>query len=316
MNPPTPSPEHPVPDPSLPEEAGIRELYAGRSGEQPGPELDARVRRMAARALEEDGSGATGVPHERVTTTGRRERGRVDARPRGAHARRRSRSSQPWWLAAGSVAVVVVAVGLARHLQTSPPPRAASTGTVPAGVATASAGKASGNEVSAAAPATEAAPAPAKPAAERVEPSIVGRSPPAPAPVPREPRRVSRFSAAVAAPPAPPAPAPPARQAPAVTNGASARAGAPAASPPVMEMSVNVDAAPLSLAPAAKAMPARAPGAALSTSGPVASKALQRIRDLFAAGEDARARRLLQAFRQAHPQRELPPDLRAKLRGD
>lgn len=62
----------------------------------------------------------------------------------------------------------------------------------------------------------------------------------------------------------------------------------------------------------AKAPVTDEPTAANSSDTP--TQELDKIRQLFAHGHDAEARERLAAFQHAHPQAELPPELREKLR--
>jgi hypothetical protein len=100
---------------------------------------------------------------------------------------------------------------------------------------------------------------------------------------------------------------------------APASAAAPAAPPVALqETSRNsVEAAPempatMAVAPAPTAPPVDEATAPNASDTP--ARELDKIRQLFAQGHDDEARQRLTAFQHAHPQWNLPPELRAQLR--
>jgi hypothetical protein len=303
----TPLPPHDPrePDERLPGEAELAALYRQLPQHEPGPALDAAVLRAAAQALETDATQLA-VPIERRKAP--REPGDwvhpkpvavTPAAPAGS-----ARKSRPRWLVGlSSAAAIVLAAGLAWRMHESP--------------RTESAPVASGSvaPVQAEAAATNApmppVPLPAPP--QQPPPRIIAAAPPAPmaaksrqvvadkqaAPASRDERLAGA---------APRAPADVTRQAgnEAATNAAKPAVAEAAASAPPMQATMVAAPAPITATAADT-------GTATNASDTPAQE-LDKIRQLFAQGHDDEAQQRLAAFRHAHPQWELPPELQAKLR--
>ncbi|MBT2145111.1 MULTISPECIES: hypothetical protein [unclassified Rhodanobacter] len=293
------------PDEALPGEAELAALYRQLPQNEPGHALDAAVLRAAAQALETNGTQPA-VPVERRKAP--REPGDwvhpkpaavTSAAPAGS-----ARKPRPRWLVGlSSAAAIVLAAGLAWRMHESP--------------RTESAPVASGSvaPVRAEAPATNApmppAPLPAPP--KQPTPRIIAAASPAPVAA-RSRQAVAGKQAAPAsrderlAAAAPRASADVTGQAgnEAATDAARSAVAEAAASAPPMQ-------ATMVAAPAPVAATAADTGTATNASDTPAQE-LDKIRQLFAQGHDDEAQQRLAAFRHAHPQWELPPELQAKLR--
>lgn len=311
MTTPMPPIEPPVPDDKLPGEAALAALYRQLPQNEPAPALDAAVLRAAAQALVGD-KNPLAVERRR----GPRERGDW-VRPKELPLRDLdsigveppARRRPPWLLTLGSAASLVLVAGLAWHMRELPP-----TAEVPAAMDRAAPAQAT----EAAALQRGTAPAAAMPPAEPVPP-------PPPQPYKPPPPKVLATSA-----PAPTAHA--LRKAAADRGTASATdkvratgalaARAPAATPPApvaMQQEMSSNPAPFAAETPATmaAAPAVAPVADEGTApnaGDTPAQELDKISQLFAQGHDDEAQQRLAAFRHTHPQWELPPELRAKLR--
>lgn len=304
----TPTPPN---DPSaagelLPGEAELAALYRQLPRREPGPALDAAVRRAAAQAL-----GAHPGPLRVERRKSARESGDwVHPEPLSAiaaraipsiesAARARRRPLPHWLVALGSAASLVLVAGLAWHMRSAP------TATLPAETSSPQqpvAARVAGQAADRAAAAAPSARTPTREAAARRQSVAANKQAAAPA--------VAEFAAP------PPAPKP----APAVAPMAKARlqpqmtAASPALSPSMEPMRLEASA-PAAAAPPA---PPQADIAAQSAAAGAASVAtpaaeLARIEQLFAQGDEREAQQRLLDFHRAHPQWPLPPELQAKL---
>lgn len=260
----------------LPDDAELKALYDRLPPSEPSPALDAAVLRAAA----------AGIPV----------------------ARRRPR----WPLAVATAATVVLAGGIAWRMRTEPvapmgPPVSSSAPVAPTATAAATpparelaAGVQARVHDKPSMMAAQAALADRPPAARRATGALKATREAAHAP---RPPRMMR----AAPPPAPVPMAPP--QAPRPPLAKEPPAPPPPPSPP----------APPSYAPLA--VPAPAPIAdnhadrtvMRETVSSASTREFARIRRLFERGETAQALAALKAFRQAHPDQSLPPDLRDRL---
>jgi len=302
----TPLPPHDPrePDETLPGEAELAALYRQLPQHEPGPALDAAVLRAAAQALETDGAQRTvaverrKAPRERGDWVHPKPAAIAPAAPAGS-----ARKFRPRWLVGlSSAAALVLAVGLAWRMHESP--------------RTESAPVTSGSVAPAQAVATTAAsnapipPAPLPVPPKQPPPRIIAAAPPAPmatksrqatadkqaASVPHE----ERLAGAVSRAPAD------------AMRRASSEAATNAAKPAVAEAAAGAPYMRQATMAAAPAPPAAADTAANASDTP--AQELDKIRQLFAQGHDDQAQQRLAAFRHAHPQWELPPELQAKLR--
>ncbi|KRE99546.1 hypothetical protein ASG87_14225 [Frateuria sp. Soil773] len=290
------------PDERLPGETELAALYRRLPQQEPGPALDAAVLRAAAQAV------AAQAPATR---------------------RRRPR----WPIALGSAATLLLAAGLGWHMRDLP------SSVQPAAVAPATGTGESARPIAAAPP--PAAPAVAEEAAAPALPEP-GKAPPpamrsmaAPAPA-QELAAAKRTAAATESSasrtsgrrraPLPEVQAQPQagtamfRAADTAASGipAQAAAGAPAAQAH-LEQAPSADRVvpvPAMIAPPAPPAPAPASTATVPppTTGDAPAQELDTIRRLFAQGRADEARKRLEAFHRAHPQWELPAELRAQLR--
>ncbi len=293
------------PEEKLPGEVELAALYRQLPQSEPGATLDAAVLRAAAQALA-PGEESPAVLRERRKAA--RERGDwVHPKPvvsastasPSAGGGRRPR----WLIALGSAASLVLAAGLAWHMREPPPTSPAPASTDSA--APAQAALQSATAPAAAMPTTEAAaPPPAEPARQAPPKRVAAQSMPVPTADTLR-KAVADASAERASSKA--------RSTGSLRRAAPAPVAAPAA---LQEVSSNaVEAAPE--APAMMAAPAPAPSVgvnpAVGTSDTPARE-LDDIRELFKQGRDDEARQRLTAFQHAHPQWDLPPELRAQLR--
>lgn len=293
------------PDEMLPGEAELAALYRQLPQSEPGPTLDAAVLRAAAQAL---------APGEESPTV-LRER-RKAARERGDWVHPKPVVSSPAaspsaggrrprrLIALGTAASLVLAAGLAWHMRAPPPATpapAASDGTVPAQAALPSA-----TPPAAAMPTTTGAAAPpAEPVRQAPSKRVAAQSMPKPAADTLR-KEVADASAERSSSKA--------SSTGSLRRTAPASVTAPAAA--LHEVSSNaVEAAPE--APAMMAAPAAAPSINATTAastGHAPARELDEIQRLFKQGRDDEARQRLSAFQRAHPQWDLPPELRARLR--
>jgi hypothetical protein len=302
----TPLPPHDprAPDETLPGEAELAALYRQLPQHEPDPALDAAVLRAAAQALEPNGAQPA-VPVERRKAP--REPGDwvhpkpaavTPVAPTGS-----ARKFRPRWLVGlSSAAALVLAAGLAWRMHESP--RTASAPVASGSVAPAQA------EAVAAASNAPAPPAPVAAPPEQAAPPALAAAPPA--------RMAARPRQTVADKQA--APAAREEQLAGATRPAAADANAQATNETAAKVAKPVAAEATAGAPymqatmvAAPAPPAAAADTAANASDTPAQE-LDKIRQLFAQGHDDEAQQRLAAFRRAHPQWELPPELQAKLR--
>jgi hypothetical protein len=288
----------------LPGEAELAVLYRQLPQSEPGPTLDAAVLRAAAQAL---------APGEESPTV-LRER-RKAARERGDWVHPKPVVSSPAaspsaggrrprrLIALGTAASLVLAAGLAWHMRAPPPATpapAASDRAVPAQAALPSA-----TTPAAAMPTTEAAAPPAEPVRQAPPKRVAAQSMPKPAADSLR-KEVANASAERGSSKA--------SSTGNLRRTAPASVAAPAAA--LHEVSSNaVEAAPE--APAMMAAPAPAPSIDATTAagtGHAPARELDEIQQLFKQGRDDEARQRLSAFQRAHPQWDLPPELRAQLR--
>jgi hypothetical protein len=298
------------PDEMLPGEAELAALYRQLPHSEPSPALDAAVLRAAAHALAPDEESPTVLRERRKAE---RERGDwVHPKPIASSATVSPSiggSRRPRWLIAlGTAASLVLAAGLAWHMREPPPTTSTSVAADSAAPAQAMkvAALPSAKTPAAAMQPTEAAPPPPSEAAK--QPPLkrtFAQSRPEPA------ADTSRKAAADES-----------------TERASSKTGltgnlrrtVPAAAPAppaaLQEVSANaVEAAPETTATMAAAPPAPSvDGTTAATTGDTAAQELGKIRQLFKQGRDGEARQRLTAFQRAHPQWNLPPELRAQLR--
>ncbi|GAA0888869.1 hypothetical protein [Rhodanobacter soli] len=304
----TPLPPHDPrePDETQSGEAELAALYRQLPQNEPGPALDAAVLRAAAQALETDGA-------QRAVASERRKAPRepgdwVHPKPvaaTSATSTGSARKSRPRWLVGlSSAAALVLAAGLAWRMHESPQIESAPV--------------ASGSVAPAQAEATTAAsnapmpPAPLPAPPKQPPPRIIAAAPPAPMAAKSRQAVADKQAAAASrdeqlAGAALRAPADAMRQArnEAATTAAKPAVAEAAASAPSMQ-------APMAAAPAPVAARVDADTAANVSDTP--TQELDKIRQLFAQGHDDEAQQRLAAFRHAHPQWELSPELQAKLR--
>ncbi|MHB1057153.1 MAG: hypothetical protein ACYC0F_04620 [Rhodanobacter sp.] len=288
-------------DEKLPGEAELAALYRQLPQSEPGPALDAAVLHAAAQAWAADENPLAverrRSPRERGDWVRPKDLPLRDLDSIGVDPRPHRRPLPPWLLTLGSAASLVLVAGLAWHMREWPP--ATST---PAAVDRAAPAQAT----AAGAPAAAMPPPPPEPP-KQPPPKMIATSLPAPAPHALRKAAADqgeeRVSGKVRA-----------------TGGLDTHAALPAAAPPapsaiLQETSGSpVEAAPD--IPVTAAAPAVAPPAETTApnTGDTPARELDKIRRLFAQGHDDEARQRLSAFRHAHPQWELPPELRAKLR--
>ncbi|MBQ4853813.1 hypothetical protein IMW82_03855 [Rhodanobacter sp. B2A1Ga4] len=272
-----------APDERLPGEAELAALYRQLPQNEPGPALDAAVLRAAAQALEPNGAQPAVV---------------APAAPAGS-----TRKFRPRWLVGlSSAAALVLAAGLAWRMHESP--RIESAPVANGSVAPVQA------EGIAAASNAPAPPAPAAAPPEQAASLTLAAAPPA--------RMAARPRQIVAEKQA--APAAREEQRAGATQRAAAEANAPAdsgiaaktAQPVAAEAAAGMQSMQATMV-AVPAPPAAAADTTANTSDTPAQE-LDKIRQLFVQGHDDEALQRLAAFRLAHPQWKLPPELQATLR--
>jgi len=299
MTTPLPPQDPREPDEALPGEAELAALYRQLPQNEPGPALDAAVLRAAAQALETQPA----VPVERRRAP--REPGDwvhpkpvavTPAAPAGSARKLRPR----WLVGLSSAAALVLAVGLAWRMHESP--RSESAPVASGSVAPVQAEAATNAPM-------PPAPLPAPP--KQPPPRILAAAPHASmaaksrqavadkqaAPVSRDEQQLAGV--------APRAPAD-------VTRQASNEIATSAAKPAVAEAAASAPSLQSTMVAAPAPVAAAADTATSASDTP--TQELDKIRLLFAQGHDDEARQRLAAFRHAHPQWELPPELQAKLR--
>ena len=299
MTTPLPPQDPREPDEALPGEAELAALYRQLPQNEPGPALDATVLRAAAQALETQPA----VPVERRRAP--REPGDwvhpkpvavTPAAPAGSARKLRPR----WLVGLSSAAALVLAVGLAWRMHESP--RSESAPVASGSVAPVQAEAATNAPM-------PPAPLPAPP--KQPPPRILAAAPHASmaaksrqavadkqaAPVSRDEQQLAGV--------APRAPAD-------VTRQASNEIATSAAKPAVAEAAASAPSLQSTMVAAPAPVAAAADTATSASDTP--TQELDKIRLLFAQGHDDEARQRLAAFRYAHPQWELPPELQAKLR--
>jgi resuscitation-promoting factor RpfA len=300
MTTPLPPQDPREPDEALPGEAELAALYRQLPQSEPSPALDATVLRAAAQALETQPA----VPVERRKAP--REPGDwvhpkpaavTPAAPAGS-----ARKLQPRWLVGlSSAAALVLAVGLAWRMHESP--RSESAPMASGSVAPVRAEAATNAPM-------PPAPLPAPP--KQPPPRIIAAA--LPAPMAAKSRQVvaDKQAAAVSrdeylADAAPRAPAD-------VTGQTSNEAATNAAKPAVAEAAASAPSLQSTMVAAPAPVAAAADTNTATSASDTPTQELDKIRLLFAQGHDDEARQRLAAFRHAHPQWELPPELQAKLR--
>jgi len=299
MTTPLPPQDPREPDEALPGEAELAALYRQLPQNEPGPALDAAVLRAAAQALETQPA----VPVERRRAP--REPGDwvhpkpvavTPAAPAGSARKLRPR----WLVGLSSAAALVLAAGLAWRMHESP--RSESAPVASGSVAPVQAEAATNAPM-------PPAPLPAPP--KQPPPRIIAAAPHAPmaaksrqdvadkqaAPASRDEQQLAGV--------APRAPAD-------VTRQASNEIATSAAKPAVAEAAASTPSLQSTMVAAPAPVAAAADTATSASDTP--TQELDKIRLLFAQGHDDEARQRLAAFRYAHPQWELPPELQAKLR--
>lgn len=299
MTTPLPPQDPREPDEALPGEAELAALYRQLPQNEPGPALDAAVLRAAAQALETQPA----VPVERRRAP--REPGDwvhpkpvavTPAAPAGSARKLRPR----WLVGLSSAAALVLAAGLAWRMHESP--RSESAPVASGSVAPVQAEAATNAPM-------PPAPLPAPP--KQPPPRIIAAAPHAPmaaksrqdvadkqaAPVSRDEQQLAGA--------APRAPAD-------VTRQASNEIATSATKPAVAEAAASAPSLQSTMVAAPAPVAAAADTATSASDTP--TQELDKIRLLFAQGHDDEARQRLAAFRHAHPQWELPPELQAKLR--
>jgi hypothetical protein len=311
MTTPLPPTEPPAPDDKLPGEAELAALYRQLPHNEPPPALDAAVLHAAAQALA-TGENPLSVEHHR----GSREHGDrarpKDLTPRnldsiGVEARPRRRRLPAWLLTLGSAASLVLVAGLAWHMRDLPPAASAPATMDRAAPATADATLQRATAPAAAMPAAKPVPPPPQPPEPPKQPPPKMMATPVPAPAARALRKTAAGQVAERV-------SGKARAASAL----AAHAPPSAAAPPVMlqEAANSVEAAaevPAAMA-AAPAVAPLADEATVPNASDTPAQELDKIRQLFAQERDDEARQRLSDFLRAHPQWELSPELRAKLR--
>jgi resuscitation-promoting factor RpfA len=299
MTTPLPPQDPREPDEALPGEAELAALYRQLPQNEPGPALDATVLRAAAQALETQPA----VPVERRRAP--REPGDwvhpkpvavTPAAPAGSARKLRPR----WLVGLSSAAALVLAVGLAWRMHESP--RSESAPVASGSVAPVQAEAATNAPM-------PPAPLPAPP--KQPPPRILAAAPHAPmaaksrqAVADKQAAPVSRDEQQLAGA-APRAPAD-------VTRQASNEIATSATKPAVAEAAASAPSLQSTMVAAPAPVAAAADTATSASDTP--TQELDKIRLLFAQGHDDEARQRLAAFRHAHPQWELPPELQAKLR--
>jgi resuscitation-promoting factor RpfA len=299
MTTPLPPQDPREPDEALPGEAELAALYRQLPQNEPGPALDAAVLRAAAQALETQPA----VPVERRKAP--REPGDwvhpkpaavTPAAPAGSARKLRPR----WLVGLSSAAALVLAVGLAWRMHESP--RSESAPVASGSVAPVQAEAATNAPM-------PPAPLPAPP--KQPPPRILAAAPHAPmaaksrqAVADKQAAPVSRDEQQLAGA-APRAPAD-------VTRQASNEIATSATKPAVAEAAASAPSLQSTMVAAPAPVAAAADTATSASDTP--TQELDKIRLLFAQGHDDEARQRLAAFRHAHPQWELPPELQAKLR--
>ena len=98
-----------------------------------------------------------------------------------------------------------------------------------------------------------------------------------------------------------------------VTGHASNEAASNTARPAVAEAAASAPSLPATMVAAPAPVAARVDADTATNASDTPAQELDRIRQLFAQGHDDEARQRLAAFRHAHPQWKLPPELQAKL---
>lgn len=291
MTTPLPPQDPREPDEALPGEAELAALYRQLPQSEPGPALDAAVLREAAQALETQPA----VPVERRKAP--REPGDwvhpkpaavTPAAPAGSARKLRPR----WLVGLSSAAALVLAAGLAWRMHESP-----RTESAPVQV-----------EAATNAP-MQPAPLPAPP--KQPPPRIIAAAPPAPMAAKSRQAVADRQAAPASrderlAGVAPRAPAD-------VTGHASNEAASNTARPAVAEAAASAPSLPATMVAAPAPVAARVDADTATNASDTPAQELDRIRQLFAQGHDDEARQRLAAFRHAHPQWKLPPELQAKL---
>ena len=299
MTTPLPPQDPREPDEALPGEAELAALYRQLPQNEPGPALDATVLRAAAQALETQPA----VPVERRRAP--REPGDwvhpkpvavTPAAPAGSARKLRPR----WLVGLSSAAALVLAVGLAWRMHESP--RSESAPVASGSVAPVQAEAATNAPM-------PPAPLPAPP--KQPPPRILAAAPHASMAVKSRQAMADKQAAPVSrdeqqlAGVAPRAPAD-------VTRQASNEIATSATKPAVAEAAASAPSLQSTMVAAPAPVAAAADTATSASDTP--TQELDKIRLLFAQGHDDEARQRLAAFRHAHPQWELPPELQAKLR--
>jgi resuscitation-promoting factor RpfA len=299
MTTPLPPQDPREPDEALPGEAELAALYRQLPQSEPSPALDATVLRAAAQALETQPA----VPVERRKAP--REPGDwvhpkpaavTPAAPAGSARKLRPR----WLVGLSSAAALVLAVGLAWRMHESP--RSESAPVASGSVAPVQAEAATNAPM-------PPAPLPAPP--KQPPPRILAAAPHAPkaaksrqAVADKQAAPVSRDEQQLAGA-APRAPAD-------VTRQASNEIATSATKPAVAEAAASAPSLQSTMVAAPAPVAAAADTATSASDTP--TQELDKIRLLFAQGHDNEAQQRLAAFRHAHPQWKLPPELQAKLR--
>lgn len=295
------------PDERLPGEAELAALYRQLPQSEPGPALDAAVLRAAAQALETDATRPA-VPVERRKAP--REPGDwVHPKPVAvtpAASAISSRRLRPRWLVGlSSAAAIVLVVGLAWRMRESPRTESAPVASGSVAPAQAEAAMAAAN-----AP-MRPAPLPASP--KQPPPRIIAAM--SPAPMAAKSREAMTDKPAAPASRAEQQLAGAAPRAPAdVTVQAGNGAATTAVTPAVAEAAASARSMQATMAAAPAPVAARVDADTATSASETPAQELDRIRQLFAQGHDDEAQQRLAAFRHAHPQWELPPELQAKLR--
>jgi resuscitation-promoting factor RpfA len=300
------------PDEPLPGEAELAALYRQLPQSAPSPALDAAVLRAAAQALAPDEESPTVLRERRKAE---RERGdwvhpkavapSAVASPTQGHRARKSR----WLIALGSAATVVLAAGLVwrtREMVPATPTPAAMDGATPAQAAKNPAQPRTAAPAVATPPTESALPPPPEPA-KQPPPKMMAA--PLPAPTAHTSRKAAADRSAERA-------SDKARLIGGLHRAAPASMPAPATA--LQETSGNaVEAAPGATATMAAVPPAPAPsvdGITEPTASDTPAQELDKIQQLFKQGHTDEAQQRLAAFQHAHPQWDLPPELRAQLR--
>jgi len=303
MTTPLPPQDPREPDEALPGEAELAALYRQLPQNEPGPALDAAVLHAAAQALETDAAQAT-VPVERRKAP--REPGDwVHPKPLPAPPAELIRKFRPRWLVGlSSAAALVLVGGLAWHMHELPQTESAPVASGSVAPVQAEATTAASNAPTSPAPTPEPPKQPPPRMVAAASPAIMAA---------RSRQAVADMQAAAASREKRLEDAAPRAQAKAIGL-ASSEAVATTAKPAVAAAAANASSiqATMAAAPAPAAEVADADTATNASDTP--AQELDKIRQLFARGHDDEARQRLAAFRHAHPQWELPPELQAKLR--